>query len=231
MTDSSSASAPLPGLGDLLVLLGGSNPFSGIGKAISQFQRGVGDFLNAVENFNETMEQMNEITRRVNRLLDDIEPPIRALMPQVTRTLQNADAMVAQMNALPKDIGEVMALLADMARRLQPLGQFAESAGGLLGFRQFGNLLPGGRGTPAESEPAPPTTRGRSLLARTLDPSPPPSPSPRPAAKPATKRAPAKKTAAKKAATKSTAAATRKTAAKKAPAKRAPAKKASSRSR
>lgn len=205
MTDSSSASAPLPGIGDLLVLLGGSNPFSGIGKALSQFQRGVGDFLNAVENFNATMEQMNEITRRVNRLLDDVEPPIRALMPQVTRTLQNADTMMAQMNALPKDIGEVMALLAEMARRLQPLGQLAESAGGLLGFRQFGNLLPGGRGTPSAPEPAPSTTRGRGLLARTLDPSPPPPP---------TRAAPAKKAAAKK------------TAAKKAPAKKAAAKKA-----
>ena len=114
MTDSSgtSSSAPLPGLGDLFMLLGTSNPLAGVSKAFGQFQRGVGDFLQVVENFNDTMEQMNQIAGRVNRLLDDVEPPIRALMPQVTRTLQNADAMVTQLNSLPRDVEPLRVLHA-----------------------------------------------------------------------------------------------------------------------
>ncbi|MFN6120769.1 MAG: hypothetical protein ACK5CE_14230, partial [Actinomycetes bacterium] len=169
-----------PGLGDLLGLLGGSNPLAGISKSIAQFQRGVNDFLSAVENFNQTMEQLNAITARVNRLLDDVEPPVRALMPQVTRTLLAADQLVEQMtapiekvapglsrladtlqspqlNQLPVDLGEFLSTIGDLARRLQPLGQLAESAGGLFGLRPFGALRPA-----AAPEPAPAATASRA---------------------------------------------------------------------
>ena len=170
MTDSSS---PTPGLGDLLGLFGGANPLGGVTKAFSQFQRGVADFLSAVENFNESMVQMNVIAGRVNRLLDEFEPPIRALMPQITRTLTAADALVDQMtgpiervapglsrladtlaapqfHTLPTDVGDMVGLLGDVVRRLQPLGQLAESAGGLFGLRPFAGL----RATPAPAPPA-----------------------------------------------------------------------------
>ena len=75
-----------PGIGDLLGLFGGANPFGAITKSIGQFQRGVSDFLTAVENFNKTMEQMHGVAERVNGLLDTVEEPIKALVPQLTRT-------------------------------------------------------------------------------------------------------------------------------------------------
>ncbi len=202
-----------PGFGDLLGLLGGANPLAGISKSIAQFQRGVGDFLHAVENFNQTMEQLNTITARVNRLLDDVEPPVRALLPQLTRTLKSADQLVEQLSApldrvvpgltrlaetlqspqfnqLPSQLGDFMSTLSEVAKRLQPLTQLAESAGGLFGLRALSSLR--GGGTATKPVIPPPSTAVA------------PSPA---------KKAPAKKAPAKKAP------------AKKAPAKKAPAKK------
>ncbi|MDP2290243.1 MAG: hypothetical protein Q8M22_03600 [Actinomycetota bacterium] len=200
------------GLGDLLALFGNNNPFAGISKSISQFQRGVNQFLETVEKFNDTMEQLNGVAMRVNSLLDTVEEPIKAFVPQVTRTIRAADAMVEQLSgpiekvapsltrfadtlsnptllALPNDLAAFMETLSDLAHRLQPLGQLAESAGSMFGLRPLAVLRGGG-------------TR----------PSPPPPPAPAPAPAPV-KKAPAKKAAPKKAA------------AKKAPAKKTPAKK------
>jgi hypothetical protein len=153
-----------PGLGDLLGLFGGANPFAAVTKSIAQFQRGVSDFLSAVENFNKTMEQLNGVATRVNGLLDTVEGPIKAFVPQVTRTINAADAMVEQLSgpidkvapglaklgevlsapalaALPDDLSDFMGVLSDLARRLQPLGQMAEAAGGLFGLRPLTALL------------------------------------------------------------------------------------------
>ena len=163
-----------PGFGDLFGLLGGSNPFTAITKSISQFQRGVSDFLSAVENFNKTMEQMQGVAERVNMLLDTFEEPIKALVPQMTRTIKAADAMVEQLSmpvervapglaklaeilssptltSFPTDLGEFMETLSDLARRMQPLGQMAESAGSLFGMQSWGR-----RATAAKSPPPPP---------------------------------------------------------------------------
>ncbi len=132
------------GLGDLLGLLGGSNPLAGIGRSVEQFKRGVNDFLKAVENFNDTMEQLNGVAKRVNGLLDEVEEPIKTFMPQVTRTLKAADTMVEQLSGpvekvapginrladtlssptmvrLPNDLGNVVEGLSDLVRKLQPL--------------------------------------------------------------------------------------------------------------
>ncbi len=225
------------GLGDLLGLIGGSNPFAGISKSISQFQRGVGQFLESVEKFNATMDELNGVAVRINGLLDTVEEPVKAFVPQVTRTMRAADALVEQLSgpvermapslarfaetmsspivaSFPRDLGAVMQSLNDLAQRLQPLGQLAETAGGWFGLRPLAALRSGG-GNPRTMAPVAET--------------PPPAPDPAPAApklpakKAAAKKAPAKKAAAKKAAAKKAAA--KKVVAKKAPAKRsAPAK-------
>ena len=92
------AESSAPGLGDLLALFGGANPFASITKTLDQFKRGVNDFLAGVETFNATMESLNGVTTRVNRLLDEVEEPVRALMPQVTRSIKTADAVIAQLS-------------------------------------------------------------------------------------------------------------------------------------
>jgi len=165
-----------PGFGDLFGLFGGSNPFGAVTKSIGQFQRGVSDFLCAVENFNKTMEQMHGVAVRVNSLLDTIDEPIRALVPQVSKTIKSADAMVDQLagpiervapglakladvlaapalTSFPTDLTEFMQVLSDLARRLQPLGQIAESAGSMFGLRALTAMRPS---TPEPPKPVPP---------------------------------------------------------------------------
>ena len=213
-----------PGFGDLFNLFGGANPFGAVTKSIAQFQRGVSDFLSAVDNFNKTMQQLHGVAERVNSLLDTVDEPIRAMVPQVTRTLKAADAMVEQLSGpidrvapglsrladvlasptlmtLPTDLSEFVGVLSDLAERLQPLGQMAESAGSLFGLRPFASLL--------GSTPPRPAPARREILAV-------PTPAAASARKPPAKKVAAKKVAAKKVAAK-----------KASPAKRAPAKKRS----
>lgn len=168
-----------PGLGDLLALVVGTNPLAPITRTVGQFQKGVDDFLHAVENFNATMEQMNQVAARVNRLLDDVEPPVRALMPQLTRSIQAMDAIAEQLSgpvervapglarlaevlqspqltALPRDLTQVMDVVGDLSRRLQPLGQLAESAGGLFGLRPARGTTVAPDAGSAAPDPSPP---------------------------------------------------------------------------
>ena len=145
------------------------------------------------------MEQFNGVAKRVNSLLDTVEEPIKAFVPQITRTIKAADMMVDQLSApiekvapglsrladtlstpalanMPRDLGQFMDVLTDLARRLQPLGQLAESAGSMFGLRPLASLRTG-------------ATRPAPIVA---------PPAPRRAAAPA-KKAPVKKAAAKKA--------------------------------
>lgn len=215
-----------PGISDLLGLFGGVNPFGAVTKSISQFQRGVSDFLSAVENFNKTMEQLHGMANRVNSLLDTVEEPIRAFVPQVTRTIKAADSMVEQLTgpidrvapglsrladvlsapalmSMPNDLSEFMGVLSDLARRLQPLGMMAESAGSMFGLRPLAGLLGG------STQPPPPAPKP-ALMAT--------PPEAAPAKKAPAKRATAKKAASKKAPAKK--AASKKTSAKKTAAKK-----------
>ena len=227
-----------PGINDLLGLFGGNNPFGMITKSISQFQRGVSDFLAGVENFNKTMEQMHVMANRINALLDTVEEPIKSLVPQLTRTIKTADAMVEQLSApidrvvpglskladvlasptltaMPKELSEFMAVLSEFARRLQPLGSMAESAGSMFGLRPLAAML----GSATQSAPSPkPLAAIEPAAAKKAS-----------VKKPAAKKTAAKKPAAKKPAVKRPAA--KQAPAKKAPAKKAPAKKAAARTR
>lgn len=216
------AESSAPGLGDLLALFGGANPFASVGKTIDQFKRGVNDFLAGVETFNATMESLNGVTQRINRLLDDVEEPVRALMPQVTRSIKTADAVITQLSGpveriapglsrlaetlsspvfanLPREIAGFIDTIGDLAMRLQPLTQMAESAGSLFGLRPLSAF----RGASPKPQPAAPPAAEPKV--------------------PATKRATAKKAPAKTPAKKVTA---RKPASKKAAPKRAATKRA-----
>ncbi len=222
------AESSVPSLGDLMGIFGGANPLASIGKTIEQFKRGVSDFLTAVENFNKTMETVNGIATRANALFDEIEEPIRAFMPQVTRSIKAADAVINQISgpiekvapgisrlaetlgnpvftSMPTDIAGFLDTLGDVARRLQPLAQLAENAGGLFGLRQFGSLLGGGSSQPSTPPPPPPPPRAFSASLVTAG-SAARKVAPRPAAAAkksvAKKSAPAKAAAAKKPAAK-----------------------------
>ncbi len=217
-----------------MALFGNSNPFGSITKTIDQFKRGVNDFLEGVEQFNKTMESLNGVTVRVNRLLDEVEGPVMAMMPQVTRSIKTADTVITQLSGpveklvpgmarladtlsspvfanLPNELAGFLDTLGDLAKRLQPLTQMAETAGSMFGLRSL-NALRGGSGRQQPTTPTP-------------APTPPPAPKTTTAQKSAAKKAPAKKAPAKKAPAKKAPA--KKAAAKKAAPPKAPAKRAS----
>ncbi len=152
-------------LADLFTLF--ATPLSGTVRSIEQFRKGVDEFLKGVENFNKTMENLNETTERINALLADVEQPLRAAIPQVTRTVKAADEMMQVVSGpamavapglnrlaetlstpafaqLPNQIGAFSDVLAEVSKRLGPLTQLAESAGGLFG----GFRMPGSRPAP-----------------------------------------------------------------------------------
>ena len=192
-------------------------PIAGGLRSVEQFQRGIGELFRAVENLNRTLENLNETATRVNRLVGDIEEPIRAMMPQVTRTIKAADEITKMLqgpvrvaapnlekivetlsspgfSTLPSQLGEFMESIGEVSRRLAPLTQFAENAGGLFG----GFKLPGMGGAPRSAAaspitPAPPTTVDQTTAKTT--------------AKKTGKQAAAKKTTAKRPAAKKKAAA------------------------
>jgi ABC-type transporter Mla subunit MlaD len=172
-------------LADLFTLF--VTPLSGTVRSLEQFRKGVDEFLKGVENFNRTMANLNETTERINSLLADVEGPIRAAIPQVTRTVKAADEMMQVVSGpamaiapglnrlaetlggpafaqLPAQIGQFSDLLGEVSHRLSPLAQFAESAGGLFG----GLRMPGMRssGVPAASTSGPPA----ASTARTMAP-------------------------------------------------------------
>ena len=200
-------------LADLFTLF--AAPLSGTVRSIEQFRKGVDEFLKGVENFNRTMENLNETTERINSLLTEVEQPLRAAIPQVTRTIKAADEMMQVVSGpakavapglnrlaetlstpafaqLPTQIGNFSDVLDEVSRRLAPLTQLAESAGGLFG----GFRIPGSR--PSAPAEMPAVERQPAETA-------PPKKAPAekaPAKKPAAKKATAKKATAKKRAAK-----------------------------
>lgn len=191
-------------LADLFTLL--ATPLSGTMRSIEQFRKGVDEFLKGVENFNRTMENLNETTERINSLVAEVEQPLRAAIPQVSRTVKAADEMMQVVSGpamavapglnrlaetlstpaftqLPAQLGNFSDVLDEVARRLAPLTHLAESAGGLFG----GFRIPGSRPPTAVEPPA--------VARRPVEKSPAKKV---PARTTAAKRAPAKRSAVKK---------------------------------
>ena len=126
------------------------------------------------------MENLNETTERINRLVTDVEGPIRAAVPQVTRTVKAADDMMQVVSGpamaaapglerlaktlttpaftqLPDQLGQFSDILGDLQARLGPLTQLAETAGGLFGgFRRPGATGAAPAPAPEPSAPTPP---------------------------------------------------------------------------
>jgi hypothetical protein len=151
-------------------------PLAGAVQSFDQFRRGVEQFQRGVENFNRTMENLNETAERINVLLAEVEEPLRAAVPQVTRTVKAADEMMRivsgpaiavapglqvlaealnnpALKQMPHQLAQMNDVMGDVSARLAPLGQLAESAGGLFGFK-----LPGFPGAANRAASAPVTT-------------------------------------------------------------------------
>ena len=211
-------------LADLFTLF--ATPLSGTVRSIEQFRKGVDEFLKGVENFNRTMENLNETTERINALLADVEQPLRAAIPQVTRTVKAADEMMQVVSGpamavapglhrlaetlstpafaqLPNQIGVFSDVLAEVSKRLGPLTQLAESAGGLFGGFRMPGSRPAPYASPVSPEPEPdsppPVIRTTTSVPAKRKPTAEKSVVEKPSAKkPAAKKSVAKKPATKK---------------------------------
>lgn len=160
-------------LADMISLV--AAPIAGAVRSVEQFRMGVDEFLRGIENFNRTMETLNETAERMNVLLQEVEEPIKAAVPQVTRAINNADEMIQvvsgpamaaapgfarlvdTMNSpafrqLPDQLATFSEAMVDMSSRMAPLTQFAETAGGLFGMRKpAGSRASGAATTPSGS--------------------------------------------------------------------------------
>jgi len=94
------ASNPFAGLEDIIAVLLSINPvelatkvITEGGKTLDQGRRSVELLLQTLENTAETMKNLNSAATRINSLLDDIEGPLRAVMPQVGFALQTMAAV------------------------------------------------------------------------------------------------------------------------------------------
>ena len=164
-------------------------PIAGAVQSFDQFRKGVEQFQRGVDNFNRTMENLNESSERINRLLADVEEPLRAAVPQVTRTIKAADEMMKivsgpaiavapglqvladtlnnpAMRQMPQQLTQMNDVLADVTARLAPLGQLAESAGGLFGGLKFPGF--GGHRPAATEEPTAPPPAARQVAKKTV---------------------------------------------------------------
>lgn len=127
---------------DLLSLLGGVNPLATVGKVLETVVSMSSETIQSVSTLNDTMIQMNRMVHRMNSLLDEIEVPIRQVVPlmevslnQAKGTMKKVDAVIGQIGSLPGDVAKAVSTLGDLASRLGPLAQFAETAGGLFGIK------------------------------------------------------------------------------------------------
>ena len=108
----------------LLNLLGTVDPLQLAGQAVDISRRTTEALILVLENFASTVDNLNKTTTRLNSILDEVEEPLKRVMPQVG----------AAMNAMAS-MGEVASQLADLSKRLGPLTTLAENAGGLFGLR------------------------------------------------------------------------------------------------
>ncbi len=228
MTDTTTSSDPI---GEVLGFLGG--PLLGALGSNKQLKSGIDEMARVFKNLNVSIEALNETSSRLNAFMADIEEPIRTILPVVSRTVSNADKVVAAVSepaikaapallrtaqafdrsnitAVPSQIEALVDVFAELAKRLAPLAAVTGSAGGLLGRLQS---ITGQGASAARSftQTAASTPAKKAVSKKT------------PAKKSAAKKAVSKKTPAKKAVSKKTPA--KKAVSKKTPAKKTPAKK------
>jgi methyl-accepting chemotaxis protein len=107
--DGDASSNPLAGLEDMIAVLLSINPvelatkvITEGGKTLDQGRRSVELLLQTLENTADTMKNLNAAATRINSLLDEIEGPLRAVMPQVGFALQTMAAMGNLMGIKPQ---------------------------------------------------------------------------------------------------------------------------------
>ena len=121
---SSEGSSPTNPIEQLLALVAMVDPIEFASKAVDSTRRTTEALITILENFASTVDNLNKTTTRVNSLLDEVEEPLRRLMPQMGMAMNTLATM-----------GDVAIQLGELSKRLGPLTTLAENAGGLFGFK------------------------------------------------------------------------------------------------
>lgn len=117
-TEPTASQSPNQSVDDLFSLLGSLNPLANGVKALEQTKRTIDALIASLELFAQSMDNLNQVATRVNRLLDDVEEPLRKLMPQMATALGAA-----------AKLGEVASALNDLSKRLSPFAAFLPQSG------------------------------------------------------------------------------------------------------
>jgi DNA-binding protein HU-beta len=181
-----------PGLSDLLSLFGSNNPLAAMSRSAEQFRSAVTSFVEVVQSFRQTMDNLNAVALRMNRMLDDLEEPVRTVMPQITKSAETASRMLATMREpvervapaltqladtmnnplmtdLPRRMTETMDVLSSIPRALSPLGQVADLAGGFFGARGLGAFSGAGRTSQSSSRVSEPPVVVEAVVVEEID--------------------------------------------------------------
>ena len=181
-----------PGLSDLLSLFGSNNPLAAMSRSAEQFRGAVTSFVEVVQSFRQTMDNLNAVALRMNRMLDDLEEPMRTVMPQITKSAETASRMLATMREpvervapaltqladtmnnplmtdLPRRMTETMDVLSSIPRALSPLGQVADLAGGFFGARGLSAFSGTGRTSPSPSRTSEPPVVVEAVVVEEVD--------------------------------------------------------------
>jgi ABC-type transporter Mla subunit MlaD len=114
----------LTNLDRLLGALSSLDPVECGTQAASTAKRSVDALVSTIENFSATLENLNKTTVRINSLLDEVEEPLRRLMPQINQGLSTLSSL-----------GEATTALSEIAKSIGPLTSLAENAGVLFGMK------------------------------------------------------------------------------------------------
>lgn len=114
----------LVNLDRILGMVGSLDPVECGTQAVNSAKRTADALVSIVENFASTLENLNKTTVRVNALLDEVEEPLRRLMPQVSQGLNTLSSL-----------GDASSALTELAKGIGPLTQLAENAGFLFGMK------------------------------------------------------------------------------------------------
>ena len=90
-----------------------AGPIAAVIRSFDQLRRGSDELLNGLENFNRTMENLNVTAERVNGLLNEFEEPVRAILPQVMRTVNLAEDVANRVSAPIDQVVPGLTRLAD----------------------------------------------------------------------------------------------------------------------
>jgi hypothetical protein len=114
----------LVNLDRILGMVGSLDPVECGTQAVNSAKRTADALVSIVENFASTLENLNKTTVRVNALLDEVEEPLRRLMPQVSQGLNTLSSL-----------GDASSALTELAKGIGPLTQLADNGGFLFGMK------------------------------------------------------------------------------------------------